>query len=413
MRILLIADLHIGSIKDINYFYNTTTDIIDNEIMTKKTDLVVFLGDYFDKLFKNNEDFTALAINIMSYLVLACLRSKTKIRMIYGTESHEMNQYRLFNFHLLAKNIDMKIIETVTEEEIDGKKILYIPEEYIDDKHKHYRKYLYSDKHYDFIFGHGVIEDGMPEAVSYTNNKSTKEKRVPHFKSGEFAPIADITVFGHYHQYNHICDHVYYLGSLFRDSFGEEIDKGYGVISDTRDDVCNSVFPVVEKLHASNYTFEFHKNTKAYDLITITYSPTSSIYTSEAAFITELKNIKNEHKDLFKDGSNGRIRLKFQVPSNVSQQFRDTIKSVLFDEKNISTTIKEIDNESTKDSEEDEDSEDDFILDVSLPIIDKIYQYAEKNYERKITMEKLNNYLAKSLAQISAKKKLEEDEGDI
>lgn len=304
----------------------------------------------------------------------------------------------------------MKIIDTVTEEEINGKKILYIPEEYINDKHKHYRKYLYSDKHYDFIFGHGVIEDGMPEAVSYTNNRSNKEKQVPHFKSGEFSPISDFTVFGHYHQYNHICDHVYYLGSLFRDSFGEEIDKGYGVIYDSNNDLPESIFPVVDTHNSSGYTFDFHKNTKAYTLLTITYSPTSNIYTSETAFISELNNIKNEHKELFEDGSNGRIRLKFQVPSNVSQQFRDTINSILFNEKNISTTIKEIDNEIFSDSEDDEDHEDDFILDVSLPIIDKIFQYAEKNYERKITMEKLSKYLAKSLAQISAKKQIEEEE---
>ena len=140
MRILLMADIHIGSIKDIKYFYNTMKDIIDREIMFKKTDVVVILGDYFDRLFKNNEDFTALAINIMSYLVIACTRNNTKIRIIYGTESHEMNQYRLFNFHLISKNVDMKIFETVTEEEIDGKKILYVPEEYIDDKSKHYKK---------------------------------------------------------------------------------------------------------------------------------------------------------------------------------------------------------------------------------------------------------------------------------
>ena len=46
----------------------------------------------------------------------------------------------------------------------------------------------------------------------------------------------------------------------------------------------------------------------------------------------------------------------------------------------------------------------------TLSIIDKIYRFAEKKYEHKITMEKLNKYLSKSLAQISAKKKLEENE---
>ena len=65
MRILLIADLHIGSIKDIPYFYNVTTDIIEKEVIFTKTDLVLFLGDYFDKLFKVNEEYVSLAINIM------------------------------------------------------------------------------------------------------------------------------------------------------------------------------------------------------------------------------------------------------------------------------------------------------------------------------------------------------------
>lgn len=415
MRILLMADIHIGSIKDIKYFYNTMKDIIDREIMFKKTDVVVILGDYFDRLFKNNEDFTALAINIMSYLVIACTRNNTKIRIIYGTESHEMNQYRLFNFHLISKNVDMKIFETVTEEEIDGKKILYVPEEYIDDKSKHYKKYLYNNNYYDFIFGHGVIEDGMPEIISYGNNKSNKEKHVPRFKSGEFAKISDVCIFGHYHQFTNICECVFYLGSLFRDSFGEEIDKCYCIISDDdsikNDDSYSNIFPVVDTYDCNKYKVTFIKNTKAYLLLTLNFDPTSDIYLSNDAIINEIHKIKKEYSNLFDGSIAGKIRLKFNTPNNLDPKFRETLKSILFDEKFISTTIKELNDEIVSElGEDDEDKENDFVLDISLSIIDKIYRFAEKKYEHKITMEKLNKYLSKSLAQISAKKKLEENE---
>ena len=82
MRFLLFADIHIGSIKDTNYVYTVLTNIIDKELIFNHTDAVFILGDYFDRLFKVNEEYVSLAINVMSYLRRACARSKTKIRII-------------------------------------------------------------------------------------------------------------------------------------------------------------------------------------------------------------------------------------------------------------------------------------------------------------------------------------------
>ena len=56
--------------------------------------------------------------------------------------------------------------------------------------------------------------------------------------------ICNLSVWGHYHVKTKIADNVYYLGSLFRDSFGEESPKGYGIIEDNK--------------------FEFIENNKAY-----------------------------------------------------------------------------------------------------------------------------------------------------
>ena len=374
MRMLLFADIHIGNIKDINYFYNTVTDIIEKEVMFKKTDAVIILGDYFDRLFKANEEYISLAINIMSYLIRACNRSKTKIRIVYGTESHEMNQYKLFNYHFTSSHVDIKLFTTVTEEELfPNVNVLYIPEEYIQDKYAFYKDTLYSGKKYDYIFGHGTIEDGMPAAVSFGVHKNS-EKQVPRFKSGELSNAGKLTVFGHYHCYTDCGNNVYYLGSLFRHSFGEESPKGYGIIEDGK--------------------LEFVENDKAYVYKTYEFNPDSNIYNSSDDIMNEIKRVKDENPELF-DGSNtGRVRLVFHTPANVDPSFRTNLKDILFNDKIISPLIKESNEELIEDAKEEAGDEYEFILDNSMNVTDKIFRFINKRYDDyQISIEELSKYI--------------------
>ena len=379
MRILLIADLHIGSIKDTNYIFNVTTNIIEKELVENKTNVIIFLGDFFHRLMKCNEEYTALAINIMSYIVRMCKRSKTKIRMIYGTESHEMSQYRLFNYHMNQKDVDFKVIDTVTEEELaPGVNVLYVPEEYIESKTSHYKKYF--NKKYKYIFGHGVISEGMPMIKFMEENKS-KEKKVPHFKSKELSSISDICVFGHYHVYSDMGNNCYYLGSLFRDSFGEEEDKGYGIIeSDSRGD-----------------RFTFHHNQWAYVYKTITYNEDSDIYTSPERLVTSISTIRSEHDGIFNGSTPGKIRLVFKTPNDVSPSFREALRSVLFNDKHISPLIKES-SEVVTEVQESIEEEYEFVLDNSLDVVDKIHRYINKHYENvTMSLEEINQYINEEL----------------
>ena len=375
MRILLFADIHIGSIKDTTYVYNVLTDIIEKEVIFKKTDMVVILGDYFHRLFKVNEEYVSCAINVMNYLIRACKRSNTKIRIVYGTESHEMNQYRLFNYHFTSSKVDIKLFDTVAEEEIDGKKILYVPEEYINSKHKFYKNTLYSGKQYDYIFGHGMIEDGMPAAISFGGPKSD-EKQVPRFKSGEFSEISKITAFGHYHCYSNMNDKVFYVGSLFRDSFGEEIPKGYGIIE-------NDVFTFVE-------------NSQAYVFKTYEFDVNSSVYESSDNIIREIDKIKSEHPNIFNGDQHGKIRIIFKTPENVDVSFKENLKTILFNDKYISPLIKETSSEVIEDAKEEVSDEYDFILDSSMNITDKIHRYITKKYDDPMSLEELTMYINES-----------------
>ena len=379
MRFLLFADIHIGSIKDTKYVYQTLVDIIEKEVIFNKCDAVFILGDYFDRLFKVNEEFVSVAINVMSYLRRACARSKTKIRIIYGTESHEMNQYRLFNYHLTSRSVDIKVFTTCTAEEIfPNVNILYVPEEYVGDKHEFYREYLYESKKYNFIFGHGVIEEGMPAAVSYSHSAKSEEKQVPRFKAGEFSDISDVCVFGHYHCYTDMGNDVYYLGSLFRDSFGEETPKGYGIIEDGK--------------------FSFVENTKAYTYKTYEFKPDSSVYKDADSILCEIEKIKKENESIFNGDSVGKIRIVFNTPDNTDPSFRENLKSILFNDKLITPLIKESTSEIIEEAKESIDEEYEFILDSSLPINDKIYTYITKQYDDPMSMEELIKYIDNPLS---------------
>ena len=379
MRILVFADIHIGSIKDTKYVYNVITDIIEKEIIFKKTDVVVIAGDYFHKILKGNDEYITCAINVMLYLVRACARENTKIRIVYGTESHEMNQYRILSPHVMLTNVDMKVIHTVTEEVIGDKSFLFIPEEYIDDKHEFYKDYLYSDKHYDYIFGHGVISEGMP-MVSPIPNDKIKEKHVPNFRSGELGSVSDICIFGHYHCYTDMGDNVYYLGSLFRDSFGEEEPKGYGIIEDKE-------FTFIENKDA--YIF------KTYDLGEVSNSIT---YFDKNKLIETINQIKNENSDIFFGDKIGKVRIKITIPENTSNEVKETLHDILFSEKCISLLTKETSNDLT-DQVAEELAEDEcnsellFILDNSLPIADKIHRYINKQYDEIIPIETIEKYI--------------------
>ena len=64
-------------------------------------------------------------------------------------------QYKLFNYHFTSYEVDIKVIDTAMEEELfPGVNVLYLPEEYIDNKRKFYKRFLDGSKHYDYIFGH-------------------------------------------------------------------------------------------------------------------------------------------------------------------------------------------------------------------------------------------------------------------
>lgn len=380
MRILLLADIHIGAIRDPRYVYNVMEDIIDKEIIMNSTDAVIILGDYFHKVFKANEENVSLAISVMSKLIRACQKSKTKIRIVYGTESHEMTQYRLFNHHMTSKNVDVRLLSTVTEEELfPGVDVLYLPEEYIADKQVHYKDTLYSGKHYKYIFGHGVIVEGMPGIISANDDTKSKEKRVPHFKSKELSSAADLVAFGHYHIHTDIGDNVWYVGSLFRWQFGEEVPKGYAVVNDT--------------------SFTFVENKEAWIFKTYDYAACDPIYTSEEALSNELDRIKKENESVFGEEFRGRIRMRFTVPKDFDPTFRDKLNAMLGTDNRIVPMFMNLGDVLLEEIKEEIDgTEYDYLLDPNLTVYDKVSKYIDMIHGPIMPLTEVTRYIKDALA---------------
>ena len=299
--------------------------------------------------------------------MLLCKKKNIKVRMLYGTESHDSDQYGLFDYFVKAPDFDFKIIDKASAENLFFNcRVLYLPEEYIYDKQSYYKE-LFSER-YDYIFGHGVIKEGMP--MVHGISSISDQRSIPIFKAGELSRISKVCVFGHYHVFTDIGNGVYYLGSLFRDSFGEEEPKGYGIIE--------------------NDSLKFVVNADAYEFKTYIYTKNSPIYKDEGAFTREFLKLKIKHKQIFNGETPGKIRLVFDLPNTIDSAFKEKIKNIVLKEKCITAVFK--DDFSTNTSTNSEEKYN-YILDDSIEVEDKIHKYVNEHYNYDMPLDNIKNYI--------------------
>lgn len=383
----IISDLHIG-IKNTKKLYEEYKNIFINNIKNEKKDFIIICGDYFDhKLFLNDE-FTSYAYTMMVDLINACDKS-TKIRIVYGTESHECNQYDFIDKLSEISKMDIKVIKYISDEELlPNLHILYLPEEHILDKNDYYKEYFKEDKKYDYVFGHGVIREAMKEAATQIENKSSNRKSVPVFSTAELRRICKGQVyFGHYH-INTDLDDIYYVGSFTRWQFGEEGRKGfYKVICDTED---------------NEYHNEFIENTMCDIYKTISFGYQNKVFDSMNNMEKELDKIDKLIKGKLFD----HVRFEFNIPE--SQENPESIMNYINERYKFNDNVKTeivhgyIENKKKKQKEEIQKKNDkySFIFDKNMSLEDKTSYFINIEYNRDISPDKISMYLYKPLNEI-------------
>lgn len=373
----VISDIHAGAVK---------ADILENELdktfikylkSLKILDFVVITGDLFDNKLSLNSEHTKYIFIFLKKLIEVCIKKNAKLRIIKGTEFHDNKQLDIFKF-LYNSNVDLKIIDNVADEELfSGFNVLYIPEEYMNDKDEYYKEYF--NKEYDMIFGHGLVNE-VAFAAKIQESEVTMNK-APIFKTEQLLDICKGPIFfGHIHKPQCIKDRLYYVGSFTRWIYGEEEPKGFMMVAYTAD--------------TGKYEVEFIENKLApiYNTMVIDYN--SSFYRNDENQQIEyiLTMVKNLHLD--------RIRIIFNIPEDYPNPILLTnlINDIFSKYRNIKILI----NNNSREQQKKKEMEDkiknlittyDFIFDKSISTEDKISRFIKLKYNKDISIERMRDYL--------------------
>ena len=219
-----ISDTHFGVI-DPKVQYDILTEQFINKINKIHFDILSVDGDLFDHKFLANSDSVRYAMQFVDDLAALCRYYDATLVLLHGTESHDANQLKLFYHYREDPTLDIRIVETACFQYIKGAKVLCLPEEYGKGK-MYYRNLLYFSGLYDTVFMHGNLKG----AIYGADEEDLDAIRNPTFSIESFSQCLGPIIAGHVHVAGCYDKYMYYNGSPYRWTFGEEKPKGFMVI---------------------------------------------------------------------------------------------------------------------------------------------------------------------------------------
>ena len=384
--IINLADVHCGSLP--------AKELYDqlNKIFLKKleelpiVDAIIIDGDLCHfKLSMNSPHAKYLAQFISRMIEIVNKKNvktkkKTKIRVVKGTKSHdELDQLEVLEVFAKNSKCDFRVISTVEEEYLfDDLLVLYIPEEYLDNKDEYYKDYFSTKNKYDMIFGHGLVGE-VAFAASKQEGETTLAK-APIFKSDQLLYICrGIVFFGHIHNSQVIKDRIFYVGSFSRYAFGEENEKGFYITTYSPSN--------------GNFLNEFVVNTlaKRFDTVIIDYG--SSLF----------KNSDNQQIEYLTSIVNNLVIDNLRLIINIPEDYPNALllTNMIHETFSKQMNIKIIINNNAKMRQKRETDEKinllltryGLIFDKSISHEEKISEFIKIKYNKEISVEKIRMYL--------------------
>lgn len=135
----LIADVHVGALDAHELYFQLNEVFIKTIKELPVLDFIVICGDLIDKKISMNSQHATILLNFISDIkdIIKSKENPVKLRILKGTESHDNRQLEVL--HSVLQGIDYKIINEVEEEYLfEDFKVLYIPEEYMEDMDEYY-----------------------------------------------------------------------------------------------------------------------------------------------------------------------------------------------------------------------------------------------------------------------------------
>lgn len=385
----IISDIHVGAM-DLETLYNEYTELFINRIKKdNKLDFVIVCGDFFDHKFYLNDNAAKMSYKMLKDLIEVCKDKDIPLRFVYGTESHECNQYDIMNVMKIYDNV--KVVKFVSDEELlPDLNILYLPEEHVNNMDDYYDKYLSNYNKYDYVFGHGVIREVMTNLSVHIDNKSDdKRKKTKVFNTKELDKVCKGEVyFGHYHINIETDNKFFSIGSFSRWRYGEEERKGFYIVEYNTD--------------KEKYSHEYIENTLAKDYKTIRIGYNNEVFTNE----DKLKESIDGFNNMIKREAYDNIRVVFNIPSNIEhpESTINYIKETLKKSDNIKVEIVNgyIDEKRKIQKEKVNETNQlySFIFDKNLPLEDKTSKFISITYNKEISNNDIKKYLYQPLNEI-------------
>lgn len=386
---VIIADVHFGAIDDKRLLEELQNGFIQTLDNMSSLDFVIIDGDLFHKKLSLSDNTSWASYYFLNAVCMICVEKRAKLRIVYGTDSHEWNQYRTFFGSICYDKLDYDIIYHARDEELfPDVNVLYLPEEQIQSKDEYYSEYFNNEKYYNFVFGHGVVREAMREASVSLDNKSAR-KKVPVFSTAEFFKICKgQTFFGHYHVNTSFMDAFYYVGSYTRWQFGEETPKGFYITE----------FDTIK----DSYKATFIENKMAEKYVTFSYGYQDNVFKSLDQIEGELDRVDG----LITNNTYDHIRYEFNIPEDHDNpeayinylkeryKFNDKIKV------NVVNGYVEAKREKSKENIRERQENFGFIRDKSIPMNEKVSLYLDATKEAEIKSERVAMYMDKDVNQI-------------
>ena len=374
---VVISDIHFGVLKPMelyNQLKESFLDYIDNLAIL---DFIIITGDLFDSKISLNSDHAKVAIQFMKRIIEISKKKNTKIRIIKGTESHDNKQLDVLDIFYKNEDVDFKIINTVSDEYLfENMRILYVPEEYIENKDDYYKDYF--SQTYDMIFGHGLVNE-----VVFVASKQESEltmSKAPIFKTEDLLNICKGPIFfGHIHTPQVIKERFFYVGSFSRWCFGEEEDKGFYLVS-----------YVPEK---GKFKAEFIKNKLAKTYNTVRIDETSALFKENVDKIIDnmISFINTFNVDY--------LRFVVSIPEDYENPLllSNMLNEIFSKFSNVKLVINNTNKLKQKKNVEEKINllleKYGFIFDKNIPHEEKISRFLKIKYNKNIPVNKLRDYL--------------------
>lgn len=255
MHYLVCSDIHLGHKR------TPTSHIIKSfktAILTPtntKLDVLFIAGDLFDKLLDLNSKEVKEIIGFFNHLLDYCVNNSIKLRVLYGTPSHDHNQSEI----LVKLNdirptpADLRYFNILDIEYLPeyNKHILYIPDEW---SHSHQD---IENQITDKLNALGITQVDVAILHGQFSYQVKGEFPGLFYKENYFLSLVKGFIhIGHYHTYSYF-DRIIANGSLERLAHNEEEPKGYVVVN--------------------NKSYTFVHNPNAYIYKTIKVTPTTTL----------------------------------------------------------------------------------------------------------------------------------------